>query len=273
MLPFNISQARRPAIAARHVLALVSTIALAACQDAPTEPRAQSPQPDAILSGGGCGITACPPPPPRIAYVRYFNTIDSIFTAYPDGSGIKRVARGWQPAWSPDRQKLAFAGWVGGHFQIFKVNADGTGLTQLTYKAVNHQNPKWSPDGTRIAFEGNVKDTTNTDIYIIRADGTGLVRLTSKPAWDGQPTWRPDGKYIAFATTRDGKSQIFKINVDGTTHIATKMTYNVAGAYQPAYSPDGTKLLWTTVESVAPPAGTPARLRAGSWSWPPTAAG
>jgi tol-pal system beta propeller repeat protein TolB len=242
------SRSHRAASAARHALALISTVALAACQDAPSAPTAsqQSTGPDAAVVGGGCGTVQCPPPPPQILFIRDTSAavLRYIYKAYPDGSGLTRLTYGYDPAWSPDRTKIAFARFVSMHWQIFTMNADGTGVTQVTFDPHTHYRPVWSPGGGRIAFNGNLADTANTDLYVMNKDGSNVVRITSKAAIDDQPTWSPDGKYLAFSSTRVGARQLFRINVDGTTHVAQQLTHDPKQADYPAYSPDGTKLLY-----------------------------
>ena len=46
---------------------------------------------------------------------------------------ITTVTQGIQPAWSPDGKKLAFISDRSGQTEIYTINVDGTGLTQLTY--------------------------------------------------------------------------------------------------------------------------------------------
>ncbi len=43
-----------------------------------------------------------------------------------------------------------------------------------------------------------------------------LLRLTNHPATDGTPSWSPDGSRIAFTSNRDGKSEIYLMNPDGS---------------------------------------------------------
>lgn len=61
-----------------------------------------------------------------------------VFTMAPDGSGLTRLtdaaAIDANPAWSPDGTKIAFRSDRTGWTQIWKMNADGSGQTQLTFK-------------------------------------------------------------------------------------------------------------------------------------------
>jgi Tol biopolymer transport system component len=81
--------------------------------------------------------------------------------------------------WSPDGSRLAF--W--GPSQIFVINADGSGLQQITDEGVNRW-PTWSPDGSRIAF---VHDGT---LYTMAPDGTDMQRVKGVMP-DGAIAWNP----------------------------------------------------------------------------------
>lgn len=70
-----------------------------------------------------------------------------------------------------------------------------------------------------------------------------LVRLTNNNAQDTTPSWSPDGKRIAFASNRDGKSEIYVMDVDGSN--ITRLTNNFAGDDFPRWSPDNRKILFT----------------------------
>lgn len=57
------------------------------------------------------------------------------------------------------------------------MNADGTGLTNLTNNGANNLDPAWSPDGTKIAFSSNVDG--NNEIFVMKANGSDPINLTN----------------------------------------------------------------------------------------------
>src|SRR5262245_49442456 len=66
---------------------------------------------------------------------------------------------------------IAFGMDLGDGAQIYTIQPDGSGLTQLTSVDGSVGSPDWSPDGTRIAF--GVEDA---GLYVMDADGGGLTR-------------------------------------------------------------------------------------------------
>jgi serine/threonine protein kinase/Tol biopolymer transport system component len=74
------------------------------------------------------------------------------------------------PAWSPDRQKIAFSRSTGSGADIFVVNIDGTGLIQLTDAAGNDTLPAWTPDGQYIVFR--TARNGAWQMYVMEADGS-----------------------------------------------------------------------------------------------------
>jgi TolB protein len=135
--------------------------------------------------------------------------------------------------WSPDGKKLVF--WrerakSDGTIQtaVFIVNADGSGLRQLTPWKMLAGDPDWSPKGDLIVFSTRplvVFDTSGrSELYTMRPDGSGMHKLTSYGE-DGpratQPRWTPEGKAILYTrVTQTGSPRhIWVIDRTGDTDV------------------------------------------------------
>ncbi len=80
------------------------------------------------------------------------------------------------------------------------MNADGTGLTQLTTHRFSDA-PAWSPDGAQIVFVGHVAPGIVTDLFGMNADGSHRRQLTDTRRNEYSPGWSPDGSLIVFERT------------------------------------------------------------------------
>jgi uncharacterized protein YjbI with pentapeptide repeats len=170
-----------------------------------------------------------------------------IYVMSPDGSGLRRLTSvdyvdHYSPVWSPDGTRIAFISWhPEGSSEIHVMNADGTGVEQLTNGGGS---VSWSPDGTRIAFIRVVEGASQ--IHVMNADGTGIEQLTDGDSSYRQrrlaasTSWSPDGTRIAFIRVVEGVSQIHVINADGTG--IEQLTDDNGSFSNPAWSPDGTQI-------------------------------
>jgi Tol biopolymer transport system component len=142
----------------------------------------------------------------------------------------------------PTNGKIAFTSNRDGNDEIYVMNADGTGQTNLTNHPGYDSVPEWSPDGTKIAF---VSDRSgDTDIYIMNADGSGVTNLTNDANADVSPSWSPDGK-VLFSSDRSGNHELYVMNADGSN--VTLLAAHPATDYAPTSSPDGNRIaFWSS---------------------------
>ena len=138
--------------------------------------------------------------------------------------------------------KIAFDSYRDGNWETYVMNADGSGLINLTNNPAGDGDPTWSPDGRHIAFDTD-RDG-NWEIYTINADGSGLTRLTFDSADDDCPTWSPDGQRIAFKSNRDGNWEIYVVNIVDLS--VTNLTNHPSDDRVPAWSPDGTHIAFVS---------------------------
>jgi len=112
-----------------------------------------------------------------------------------DGSGIQNIPqRMFQPDWSPDGAKIVFTAYKEtiasiNYWQVYTINVDGTGMTQLTSDASSHGGPCWSHDGSKIIFN-DILATTPPNMYFMNADGSNVTPLSGcyiyycyQPCW------------------------------------------------------------------------------------------
>ncbi|NLF11958.1 MAG: hypothetical protein GX597_09380 [Anaerolineaceae bacterium] len=159
-----------------------------------------------------------------------------------DGEG----SDGW-PTWSPDGRRIAFHSDRSGNWDIWVVNADGSGLVQLTTSPENDRYPNWGPGG-KIAFTSNRGG--NEDIWVLdveaalsQGDDSSAVNLTRAAKRDRYAIWSPDGRQLTFNTNRDGNFEVYVMNADGSRprnlSNSPKSTEGLAD-----WAPDGRRLVF-----------------------------
>lgn len=120
------------------------------------------------------------------------------------------------PSYSPDGKYITFVSNRGGNPQIYVMEL-ATGQTRPLTKTFNwSDSPQWSPTGEWIVFSGREAPYHPMDIFLVDLTGTQLRRLTTDAGSNEDPTWSPDGRFIAFTTTRNGKRQLYMMDMDGS---------------------------------------------------------
>ena len=131
-----------------------------------------------------------------------------IWTCELDGGNLTQMREGLFPMWSPDGERIVF----GHNGDIWMINADGTGLTQLTNTSEVYEGiPSFSTSGERIVYVSNEgKDgkpmMTDFNIWAMRADGAEKEQITELDSWDSWPAWGKAGIYFLSARAAADRS-------------------------------------------------------------------
>jgi Tol biopolymer transport system component len=128
-----------------------------------------------------------------------------------------------------------------GFIQIFMMNDDGSGKTQLTDLSENCMKPKWSPDGKQIVFYSD-----KGSVYLIR----NVDKAGSLPdpfyVWNGMnPAFMENGTQILFNSEEEDVLSVFVIDTAATQ--ATPQLFSEGGyTNMQVLSKDGSKMLYST---------------------------
>lgn len=188
---------------------------------------------------------------------------------------VERLTRGdgkyFFPTWSRDGAQIAFIYLPTGppYWELRSMSFPDRVIQVLFTDEVLFSYPTWSPDGKNIAFVS--KRSGNPEIWVMnisspqasnstpfdhRPPATLLHQLTHHPAVDKDPNWSPDGRFLAFTSTRSGNKEIWVMDVSEISALPSseepttqQLTHHPADDHYPRWSPDGTKIAFTSNRS------------------------
>ena len=114
-------------------------------------------------------------------------------------------------------------------YHLFTINADGTGLKQLTFGEYDDIEPAWLPDGDIIFVSGRARRWVNcwltqvATIYRMKPDGSGIRMLSANIEHDNTPWPLHDGRIAYMRWEYVDRRQVtfhhlWTMNPDGTQH-------------------------------------------------------
>ncbi|MBI1916584.1 MAG: PD40 domain-containing protein [Planctomycetes bacterium] len=190
-----------------------------------------------------------------------FDVYMDIFETSADGSGkLRRLtkAKGYdaEGSFSPDGKQIVFCSNRSGekNLELYIMDADGKNVRKLTNASGCYNGgPFFSPDGKRVVFRSDRKKPDHLQLYVIDADGKNERALTDDLNWvQWGPYWYKDSKHIIYAGADHSvvgrpNYDLYWMNVD--TGKKVRITFYPGADVLPVFSPDGTKVMWTSTRA------------------------
>lgn len=203
----------------------------------------------------------------RRRYQWDFDPHMDIYTVNLDGAGMKRLtdAPGYdaEGSYSSDGKQIVFTSSRDGDPDLYIMDADGTNVRQITNKDGYDGGPFFSPDNKWVIFRSDRQKEHMLQLFAVSVDGKTEVQLTdnlNQVNWC--PYFHPSGDYLVWAGADysqgpgpKSKFQLFTLELDWkidntvTAGEVTQVTHVLSQDVLPVFSPDGTKLMWTSTRS------------------------
>ncbi len=182
----------------------------------------------------------------QIAFISNGTGNKEIYTCDFDGADSRKLTNNKAitlfPAWSSDRQWMAYTSYSQGRPDLFIKNLTQPQGYVVAKKGINVK-PAWVPG--RFELAATLSFSGDQEIYLLTGTGKIIKRLTHTRGIDIHPSWSPDGQKMAFVSKRAGTPQIFIMDVDRGQ--VQRLTYDGRYNTQPAWSPRGDKIAFSAM--------------------------
>jgi len=131
-------------------------------------------------------------------------------------------------AWSPDGKQILYSGNASGRFNLWVMNADGTGAHQLLHSDDAQSGAIWSKDGGSVVYQQDRGGDEIYDLYIVAATGGPPQALTqTEQISETNPHFSPNGKLLALQHKEKQGSSVNLAFMDWSTHQVRLLTLDV----------------------------------------------
>jgi TolB protein len=159
--------------------------------------------------------------------------------------GVLTLTAGAGQAQAPaSAERIAFAAYKNGQWDIYSLSLDGSELRQLTNDSYEDTDPAYSTDGTKLAYAS--RRNNNWDVYVLDLTKGELLRVTDSPHYDGRPAWHPNANLLVYESYQAGNLDIWQVVADGSEPATNLTVDSSAGDFAPAWSPDGETIAFTS---------------------------
>ncbi len=146
-------------------------------------------------------------------------------------------------------ERIVYSSLRPGNWDIFYFAGAGAAPRRLTDHPGLDYDAALSPDGRWVVFTSERRG--NPDLYAVELGGNTAPRLLiDSAAMEDQVAFSPDGRSIAFVSTASGNADIYVLpfvpQTTGSLAAATNVTNDPGGDFRPDFSPDGTRIAFST---------------------------
>jgi TolB protein len=141
------------------------------------------------------------------------------------------------------RTRIAYVSEQKGARELFVMDYDGHSPRQVTADGFLNLTPQWSPDRKFLVFT-SYQSRTRQNIEIVELATGKRSPLVSLAGLNITPALSPDGTKLAFATSQDGNSEIYTMDLE--TRTLQRLTVHSAGDLSPSWSPTGKEIAFTS---------------------------
>jgi len=142
---------------------------------------------------------------------------------------------------------------------IYTADWDGQNAKPVTDHKTITVSPAWSRNGEHIAYTAFVKRkigkgpaTRNADMFIYETKSKRRWLVSYRPGMNSGAEFLPDGKNLLLTLSKDKTADIFKMSLDGKTISPITRGPGLAMNVEPAVSPDGSKIAFSSDRSGRP---------------------
>lgn len=133
--------------------------------------------------------------------------------------------------------------------QIYICDFDGANGYILVSNGNINLLPAWSRDGKWVFFTSYINN--NPDLYKTTAEKGGkILKISSYRGLNVGATLSPDGKMLALTLSRDGNSEIYAMNIDGSG--LRRVTHSWGIDSSPTWAPDSKRIAFVSDRSGSP---------------------